>query len=212
MEAANLYERNGIWYVRLQIDGRDRRLSLKTTSKLEAEHRVAIAIARLTEPTHPAHRRNRQLALAKQIALHTRASSAGNFIYFVQHENGGPIKIGRSQSPSKRIEQLQCSSSGRLKVLCCIPAPVSFELKIHQRFATLRVHREWFQPSPGLRKFIRQILAAREEAVARTGTAETVHRRKSRKGIEPHNSQATDIKSKVGGGDGIRTHDTALPV
>lgn len=40
-EPENLYERNGVWYARAQINGRERRKSLKTRSRREAERRRA---------------------------------------------------------------------------------------------------------------------------------------------------------------------------
>ena len=40
-EPSNLYERDGIWYARAQINGRERRKSLKTRSKREAERRLS---------------------------------------------------------------------------------------------------------------------------------------------------------------------------
>jgi integrase/recombinase XerD len=40
-EPENLYERNGIWYARAQINGRERRRSLKTRSRREAERRLS---------------------------------------------------------------------------------------------------------------------------------------------------------------------------
>lgn len=48
MAASNLYQRNGTWYVRVQIDGRDYRRSLMTRSKAEAEKRSGTAIERAT--------------------------------------------------------------------------------------------------------------------------------------------------------------------
>lgn len=40
----NLYERNGVWYARIQVRGKDIRRSLRTASKVEARRRLAVII------------------------------------------------------------------------------------------------------------------------------------------------------------------------
>lgn len=50
-EPANLYERNGVWYARAQVNGRERRKSLQTRSRREAERRLA-AWLKANSPYH----------------------------------------------------------------------------------------------------------------------------------------------------------------
>lgn len=41
----NLYRRNGVWWARVQVDGADRRCSLRTRDKLEARRKLAAVLA-----------------------------------------------------------------------------------------------------------------------------------------------------------------------
>lgn len=71
--------------------------------------------------------------------------------YILQAETG-MIKIGRSANPAGRVAELQNSSPVPLNLLGIIDEDV--ERKLHQQFAHLRSHGEWFQPLEPLRKFI----------------------------------------------------------
>jgi len=53
----NLYERNGVFYARIQVAGRDVRRSLKTGSKAEAKRRLKAMLAQLS-PYHGTARRS----------------------------------------------------------------------------------------------------------------------------------------------------------
>lgn len=52
----NLYQRDGVWYARIQVAGRERRHSLKTTDRREAERRLKVFLAQ-TSPYHGTIRR-----------------------------------------------------------------------------------------------------------------------------------------------------------
>ena len=47
----NIYQRNGVWYARIQVAGRDHRRSLKTASKAEAKRRLTAMLAQMS-PYH----------------------------------------------------------------------------------------------------------------------------------------------------------------
>ncbi len=80
-------------------------------------------------------------------------------IYFIQQEADGPIKIGVSTDPCKRLRQLQTSTQYKLRLVALLPDPVRerdwTEASIHKSFAHLHISGEWFRPEPELTNFIK---------------------------------------------------------
>jgi len=74
-------------------------------------------------------------------------------IYFIRPKVGGAIKIGTSIRLSQRIRQLQ-AEFGELEVLAVTDGSYDEESILHQRFAHLRHHGEWFEPGDDLLAFI----------------------------------------------------------
>lgn len=75
---------------------------------------------------------------------------SGGFVYFIQGEGGGPIKIGWAVYPRGRLSSLQASSPVRLRLLAYVPGGVAKERRLHQQFAADRLHGEWFIESDKL--------------------------------------------------------------
>lgn len=76
------------------------------------------------------------------------------YTYFVQSESGGPIKIGYTrQDPSQRLANLQTGSPTILKIVGLIEGNV--ESSLHVKFASDRIHGEWFNPSQKILDFIK---------------------------------------------------------
>lgn len=76
-------------------------------------------------------------------------------VYFIQAENGGPIKIGSAQNVKTRIDSIQTAHPYRLvvrKVL--IGAGKSTEMELHKRFSSSRLIGEWFDVTQELEDFI----------------------------------------------------------
>lgn len=78
-------------------------------------------------------------------------SDAG-YVYFIGHETIGPIKIGASADPYERVRTLRCGSPVWLSVLGTLPVEDMFreERKLHEHFAEVRSHGEWFERTPEL--------------------------------------------------------------
>lgn len=72
------------------------------------------------------------------------------FVYFLQPEGGGNIKIGWAYDPELRLSQLQCGSPLRLRICRTHPGSISDEKGLHKIFAELREHGEWFRAHPAL--------------------------------------------------------------
>jgi len=77
---------------------------------------------------------------------------SGSQVYFVQrgHDPDGPIKIGSSKNPRKRIQQLQTSSAEPLVLLARCDGSGALEREYHKRFSSDRLNGEWFRPSTAI--------------------------------------------------------------
>jgi Meiotically up-regulated gene 113 len=77
------------------------------------------------------------------------------FAYFIQHEEGGPIKIGMSSDPEERLRGININSHDpRYKLLGVMPGGRTQEKNLHIQFRHIRVHGEWFLPEPELLDYI----------------------------------------------------------
>lgn len=66
------------------------------------------------------------------------------FVYFARAGDSGPIKIGWSKNPRRRIADLQTGASGRLKLLAVLCADRSLEELLHVLIEDRRIAGEWF--------------------------------------------------------------------
>lgn len=94
-----------------------------------------------------------------RVAAPVRASSppgprviAPPVTYFIREGTDGPIKIGKSNNPEKRMRGFQTHHAKRLQLLATTKAYEEGEL--HRRFAHLRLAGEWFRAEPELLDFI----------------------------------------------------------
>jgi hypothetical protein len=78
----------------------------------------------------------------------SRNDSTESYLYFAQSEHGGPVKIGISVNPLRRIEHFQAASAnGRIALIGALPGRDRFdEAVVHHYFAPQRLHGEWFEP------------------------------------------------------------------
>lgn len=76
-------------------------------------------------------------------------SDAPSMIYFIGGDVGG-IKIGRTIRPHMRLVRLQIGSPIEIRILAVEPGGVAEEKAYHRRFASSRMHGEWFARTPEL--------------------------------------------------------------
>jgi predicted DNA-binding transcriptional regulator AlpA len=86
-------------------------------------------------------------------------------IYFAQSGKNGPIKIGVSDHPTKRIAELNTGSSDPIKILGMRKGSHQDEVFFHKLFKDYHLNGEWFEPVPELLAYIDAFLirAPREE-------------------------------------------------
>lgn len=72
-------------------------------------------------------------------------------VYLVQAGANGPIKIGFSEDPQRRLTELQRNQAPPLRLLATLPGGREEEARLHRRFAEHRYEgTEWFAPVPEL--------------------------------------------------------------
>lgn len=74
-------------------------------------------------------------------------------VYFIQAGEAGPVKIGTTRDPQKRLRMLQCAHPDVLELRLAVPE--ADEVLFHQRFSHLRIRGEWFRFEGTLRAFLR---------------------------------------------------------
>jgi hypothetical protein len=80
----------------------------------------------------------------EQLEFWTTKLAAPSFIYFIQHGENGPVKIGLSIEPVKRIRKLQTGNPRDLFLRHVVPGDLSVEQQLHDRFEPARIRGEWF--------------------------------------------------------------------
>jgi transcriptional regulator of acetoin/glycerol metabolism len=84
-------------------------------------------------------------------------------IYFIREAvSEGRIKIGYTAGAVlERLAALQTSNPNKLVVVAELPGSLFEESRLHDRFASCRVHGEWFSPTPELLAFVDGVTAAK---------------------------------------------------
>jgi hypothetical protein len=89
------------------------------------------------------------------------------YVYFIKPiGQDGPIKIGCSHTPKRRLAELMVWSPSILEIVTVTPGDIKTEMSIHARFHEARLHGEWFQPCTDLLALI--------EGLKRGGTIPTL--------------------------------------
>lgn len=70
-----------------------------------------------------------------------------SFVYWVQPEDGGNIKIGCSHRPVDRLASLLAWSPVPLRLVATAPGDRATEAYVHFRMREHRAHSEWFRPA-----------------------------------------------------------------
>lgn len=76
------------------------------------------------------------------------------YIYFIQPEDGGPIKIGLANDPKRRLIVIQVNHWMRLVLRCVTEGDRAVEQSLHRRFSYCRLMGEWFHPTEELLDYI----------------------------------------------------------
>lgn len=77
-------------------------------------------------------------------------------VYFIQKGEGGPIKIGTSIHPRKRIADIARAAMSDIRTLKIIDGDAALEKGLHRKFARLNISGEWFKPGESLLSYIEE--------------------------------------------------------
>ena len=80
----------------------------------------------------------------------TEPKKEEGFVYYIQEEMDGNIKIGFSDDPIKRLSQHQTSNPRELRMLVYVKGNKEDEKKIQKKFESLQTTGEWFKPDKRL--------------------------------------------------------------
>ncbi|PID03615.1 hypothetical protein CSV67_02950 [Sporosarcina sp. P2] len=80
-----------------------------------------------------------------------------DYVYFVQAEIGGPIKIGSASNVSKRIKALQTGNPEKLRVLHTTTGGKRLEFHLHRKFTEHHKFGEWFYNSEEIYELIAKL-------------------------------------------------------
>jgi hypothetical protein len=86
-------------------------------------------------------------------------SGGDAWIYFLQGDDGGPIKIGFSyRDPRSRRDAVQTGYPfGELRIVGLMRGPMQTERLLHRRFSSAAMRGEWFHPTPPVLEFVRSL-------------------------------------------------------
>jgi len=86
--------------------------------------------------------------------------STNEFVYFL---SAGPfVKIGKATgSPDARIRDLQTGCPYPIRLVAHVCGGLREEQTLHQRFASLRTHGEWFRHEGELAQYIQEVAEGR---------------------------------------------------
>lgn len=98
-----------------------------------------------------------------------RTAPSYGFVYVIQSEQGGPVKIGKAKNPRERIATLQTASPYPLRLLHVLPGGRPLERQLHERLAPFRLRGEWFDLDPKVLELLALIADVAERAI-RLGT------------------------------------------
>ena len=68
------------------------------------------------------------------------------YLYFIQMENTGPIKIGTARDPWKRFQHLKTGIPYKIRMIYFTPATIEDERENQYAYRKQRLEGEWFLP------------------------------------------------------------------
>jgi hypothetical protein len=83
--------------------------------------------------------------------------SKQTYIYFIQIEPRGPIKIRLSSNVELRKRTLDCALPYKTKVLGIVEAKIEQEKELHKRFKSHHIKGEWFRACHDITSYIKNV-------------------------------------------------------
>lgn len=106
-----------------------------------------------TRTESPEYKAKVEANAKKQAERDAMKAAMRTYVYFIQMGDG-PIKIGKSDDPDRRLLDFKTASPHKCHVLKRIKAHFSLEAQLHKKFAHIRLEGEWFKPEQELLDYI----------------------------------------------------------
>jgi len=136
----------------------------KEKAKIEEKQRLAAEKQRAKERAEREAKRKRDLFEHRRGivcsvfgTVKLKCDNLESVVYFIQGENGGPIKIGLTQDIKKRLASLQTGYPDNLVVLALLPGDATIESEIHKLFSLYKLRGEWFQPDDKILAIVKNV-------------------------------------------------------
>ena len=123
------------------------------------------------------------------------------FIYFIQPEQGGPVKVGWCRHDARlRRTELNIGFPGVLVLLASAPGSKTDEELLHKRLDHEHYRGEWFWPGPELKAVMAELLGSVPEALREAPEELVFNRPLNRKprGPELEGDECPECGSRMG--------------
>ena len=150
--AVKVRQRDGKWWIFIDHNGKrkakcigDKRAAGQVAEKIQAK--LALGDPPLTEE-QILQARFHHLA---DISPH----GVGPCVYFLQAQQGGPVKIGCTHDLARGLHTLSTGSPSPLRVLAIVAGGTTdTEAELHASFTGARLQGEWFRPTEEVVEYI----------------------------------------------------------
>lgn len=131
---------------------------------MELRAEIRQAMGRPVLPKHIAQAEAAKAARMADLAAVVVPKPCKQMVYFIGAGKNGPVKIGIATDPVGRLYALQVSHYEKLTILATCVGGGEVERQYHRRFASARLHGEWFTRTPELEAEIARLVERSEAA------------------------------------------------
>jgi hypothetical protein len=96
------------------------------------------------DPRWKEHDKNKKREV--KINEYAKRLNVNDFIYFMQGENGGTIRIGYTINPNTALKSLESGYPDKLKILLVIPGHSADAIRLQRKFDKHKLKGGWFKP------------------------------------------------------------------
>lgn len=93
----------------------------------------------------------------RHLAFWDRHTDCASFVYVLQGDRPGPIKVGYASDVRARIATLQTGNPQELHLLHVVPGDPALEWALHKRLRRHRILLEWFEPVQSFLDFVEDL-------------------------------------------------------
>ena len=130
-------------------------------------------------------------------------------IYFIRQNSNGPVKIGVSVNPERRLLSMQTINPDPLHIMKVVNGSYAMEALLHEKFSDARINGEWFEPTEALLAYIENLRNEKPEGVKVKYKTKIEYKYKGIKGVSPWFGNIDDGFSRIND-DGDLVYDEKM--